>query len=363
MKITTIVGARPQFIKMAPVSEELRKNFDEVVIHTGQHYDYEMSKMFFEQLNIPEPDYYLSIGSGTHGYQTGEMIKKIEEILLKEKPDLVLVYGDTNSTLAGALTAVKLHIKIAHVEAGLRSFDKKMPEEVNRILTDHISDILFCPTETAVKNLTNEGIKNGVYLTGDVMFDALLANIKIAEQNSKILKELILKPRDYCLATVHRAENTDNRKNLENIINAFIESGEFIVFPAHPRTVNSLKVYELYDIIKKADNVLLIKPVGYLDMLMLEKNAKMILTDSGGVQKESYLLKVPCITLRDRTEWIETVEEGWNVLVGANKEKILKSIKEFNPRGEKYSYRFGDGRASERIINTLMEVAQDVIKQ
>jgi len=360
MKIVTVVGTRPQFIKMAPVSRELRKHFNEIVLHTGQHYNYEMNKIFFEQLNIPEPDYYLGVGSGTHGYQTGEMIKRIEKILLEEKPDLVLVYGDTNSTLAGALAAVKLHIKVAHVEAGLRSFDKRMPEEVNRILTDHISDILFCPTETAVKNLYNEGIKNGVYLTGDVMFDALLTNIQIAERNSKILTELGLKPKDYCLATVHRAENTDNRKNLENIINAFIESEELIVFPAHPRTVKSLKIYGLLDRLKKAENVLLIKPVGYLDMLLLEKNAKKILTDSGGVQKEAYLLKVPCITLRERTEWIETVEDGWNILVGANKEKILKALKEFEPNGETYSYKFGDGRASERIVKILMEVAQDV---
>jgi len=356
MKIATIVGARPQFIKMAPVSKELRKYFDEVVIHTGQHYDYEMSKIFFEQLNIPEPDYYLGIGSGTHGYQTGEMIKRIEEVLIKEKPDLVLVYGDTNSTLAGALAAVKLHIKVAHVEAGLRSFDKKMPEEVNRVLTDHISDLLFCPTETAVKNLYNEGIKNGVYLTGDVMFDALLTNIQIAERNSKILSELGLKPRDYCLATVHRAENTDNRRNLENIINAFIESEELIVFPTHPRTIKFLKVYGLLDKLEKADNVLLIKPVSYLDMLVLEKNAKKILTDSGGVQKEAYFLKVPCITLRDRTEWIETVEDGWNVLVGANKEKIIKAIKEFKPGGETYSYKFGDGKASKRIAEIIGRV-------
>ena len=320
-----------------------------------------MSKVFFEQLNIPEPDYYLGIGSGTHGYQTGEMIKRIEEVLIKEKPDLVLVYGDTNSTLAGALAAVKLHIKIAHIEAGLRSFDKRIPEEVNRILTDHISDLLFCPTETAVKNLYNEGIKNGVYLTGDVMFDVLLTNIQIAERNSKILKELCLKSRGYYLATVHRAENTDNRKNLENIINAFIESGELIVFPVHPRTVKFLKVYKLFDKIKKADNILLIKPVGYLDMLMLEKNAKKILTDSGGVQKEAYLLKIPCITLRDRTEWIETVEDGWNILVGACKEKIIKAIKEFEPNGETYSYRFGDGRAGKKIVEILIKTLKFII--
>jgi len=323
MKIATIVGARPQFIKMAPVSKKLRKHFDLIVVHTGQHYDYEMSGIFFEQLNIPEPDYYLGVGSGTHGYQTGEMLKKIEKVLIKEKPKLILVYGDTNSTLAGALAAVKLHIKVAHVEAGLRSFDKEMPEEINRVLTDHVSDYLFAPTKTAVKNLRNEGIRSGVYLTGDVMYDALLDSIKIARKNSKVLDRLGLKPKEYLLATVHRAENTDNQKNLENIIKAFIESDELIVFPAHPRTQKYLKAYGLVKKIKNASNIILIPPMSYLDMLILEANAKKILTDSGGVQKEAYFLKVPCITLRERTEWVETVEDGWNVLVGADKEKII----------------------------------------
>ena len=356
MKITTVVGARPQFIKMAPVSRELRKHFEEIVIHTGQHYDYEMNRVFFEQLKIPEPDYYLGVGSGSHGYQTGEMLKKIEEVLMREEPDIVLVYGDTNSTLAGALAAVKLHIEIAHVEAGLRSFDKRMPEEVNRVLTDHVSDYLFAPTETAVKNLHKEGINNGVYLTGDVMYDALLHNIRIAKKESKILERLGLTPGKYLLATVHRAENTDNRKRLESIVEAFIESDEFTIFPAHPRTRKYLKRYSLTERIEKAENVLMIPPVGYLDMIILEENAKKILTDSGGVQKEAYFLKVPCITLRERTEWVETVEDGWNLLVGADKEKILKAIKEFEPKGETYTYRFGDGKASGRIVRVLSGV-------
>ncbi|MDK2870631.1 MAG: UDP-GlcNAc3NAcA epimerase [Pyrococcus sp.] len=356
MKVVTVVGARPQFVKMAPVSRVLRGYFDEIVIHTGQHYDYEMNRVFFEQLNIPEPDYYLGVGSGTHGYQTGEMLKRIEGVLVKEKPDLVLVYGDTNSTLAGALAAVKLHIKVAHVEAGLRSFDRRMPEEVNRVLTDHVSDYLFAPTETAVKNLHNEGIKEGVYLTGDVMYDALLYNIEIARKNSKILKELGLRPKSYLLATVHRAENTDDKDRLESIVSAFVESGEEIVFPVHPRTVKFLRVYGLYEGLERADNVILTKPVGYLDMLMLEKNAKKILTDSGGVQKEAYFLKVPCITLRERTEWVETVEDGWNVLVGADKEKILRAVREFEPSGETYTYKFGDGRASEKIAEVIKNV-------
>jgi len=354
MKIATIVGARPQFIKMAPVSRELEKvGIDEIIIHTGQHYDYEMNRIFFEQLKIREPDYHLGVGSGSHGYQTGEMLKRIEEVLMKEEPDLVLVYGDTNSTLAGALAAVKLHIKVAHVEAGLRSFDKRMPEEINRVLTDHVSDLLFAPTETAVKNLHNEGIKEGVYLTGDVMYDALLYNIKIARKKSRILEELGIKPKEYLLVTVHRAENTDNRENLENIIEAFIESDELIVFPAHPRTQKYLKTYRLMEKIENAANIILIPPVGYLDMLVLEENAKKILTDSGGVQKEAYFLKVPCITLRDRTEWVETVEDGWNVLVGADKRRILRVIKEFRPNGKTYTHKFGDGTASKKITKIL----------
>jgi UDP-N-acetylglucosamine 2-epimerase (non-hydrolysing) len=340
---------------MALVSKELRKHFNEIIVHTGQHYDYEMDKIFFEQLNIPSPDYHLGVGSGTHGYQTGEMLKKVEEVLSKEKPDLVLVYGDTNSTLAGALSAAKLHIKIGHVEAGLRSFDKRMPEEINRIVTDHISDLLFAPTKTAVKNLYNEGIQDGVYLTGDVMYDTLLYSIEVAEKKSQILDTLEIKPKEYLLATIHREENR-NEKNLKKIFNALLESGELIVFPAHPGTLKLLKVSGLYNDLKKSKGILLIKPVGYLDMLVLEKNAKKIITDSGGVQKEAYFLKVPCITLRDRTEWMETVEDGWNVLVGTEKERILKAIRAFEPHDETYAYKFGDGKASEKIVKVIIEV-------
>jgi len=360
MKVATVVGARPQFIKMVPVSRELRKYFDEIVIHTGQHYDYEMSRIFFEELKIPEPDYNLGVGSGSHGYQTGEMMKRIEKVLIKEKPNLVLVYGDTNSTLAGALAAAKLHIKVAHIEAGLRSFDRKMPEEINRVLTDHISDYLFAPTETAVKNLYKEGIRNGVYLTGDVMYDALLSNIKVAQNKLRILRDLGLKPKKYLVATVHRAENTDNKRNLKSIIEAFIESDELIVFPAHPRTLEYLKVYNLLKEIKEAENILLIKPVGYLEMLILEKNARKIITDSGGIQKEAYFLKVPCITLREKTEWVETVEDGWNILVGANKEKIIRAIKDFEPKEKTYTYKFGSGKASKNIVKILIESEGDL---
>jgi len=345
MKIASIVGARPNFIKCAPVSRELRKKFDELIIHTGQHYDYEMNKIFFDELEIPEPDYHLGVGSGTQAYQTGEMLKRTEEVLTKEQPDLVLVFGDTNSTLAGALAASKLHIRVGHIEAGLRSFDKKMPEEINRILTDHCSDLLFCPTETAARILESEGITKGVHLTGDVMVDALQENIEIAEKYSKILEDFGLNQKEYLLATIHRPENTDDCNRLSDIVAAFCEIRN-LVFPCHPRTEKLVKQCGLWDMLTK--KVKYVKPVGYLDMLMLEKNAKKILTDSGGIQKEAYILKVPCITLRDSTEWVETVEDGWNVLVGANNEKIIKASSDFEPKGDQRDV-FGDGKSSEKI--------------
>jgi UDP-N-acetylglucosamine 2-epimerase (non-hydrolysing) len=353
MKIATVVGARPQFIKMAPVSKELRKHFNEIVIHTGQHYDYEMNKIFFDELKIPEPDYHLGVGSGSQGYQTGEMLKRIGEVLIKEKPDLVLTYGDTNSTLAGALAGAKLHIKVGHVEAGMRSFDKSMPEEINRVLTDHCSDLLFCSTRTAVENLKREGITSGVYLTGDVMVDSLLYNKEIAERKSQILNDLDLKSKEYLVATIHRASNTNNKENLKDITDAFSEVEETIVFPVHPRTDKFLKAYGLYDKLKTS--IKLVKPLGYLDFLKLMNHAKKIITDSGGIQKEAYILKVPCITLRENTEWVETVEDGWNVLVGANKEKILKTIRIFEPKGE-HKERFGRGDASRKIVFRIDEI-------
>lgn len=328
MKIVSIVGARPQFIKCAPLSKDLRKQHKEILIHTGQHYDYEMDKVFFEELSIPAPDYNLGVGSGTHGAQTGGMLKKIEQILQQEKPDFVIVYGDTNSTLAGALAAVKLHIKVGHVEAGLRSFDKTMPEEINRILTDHSSNLLFCPTQTAVDNLKKEGITAGVRLTGDVMVDAL-ANNKDAAERSPILEELGLVSKRYLVVTIHRQSNTDIERNLRSIAEACLEIRQDIVFPVHPRTEKYLKAYNLYGKLK--EKATLTKPLGYLEFLKLMNHATRILTDSGGVQKEAYILGVPCITLRDTTEWVETVEDGWNVLVGVDRGKIIQMAQEFAP--------------------------------
>lgn len=350
MKIASIVGARPNFVKLAPVSREIRKKAEEIIIHTGQHYNYEMNRIFFQELGIPDPDYHLGIGSGTHGQQTGDMLKGIEEIFLRERPDVALVFGDTNTTLAGALAAAKLHIPVAHVEAGLRSFNKRMPEEVNRVLVDHCSDFLFCPTKTAVDNLSKENIVDGVSLTGDVMLDILQECIGIAEKGSKILEELDLRPNEYFLATVHRAENTDDPERLKNIVEALC-SMQNVVFPCHPRTRKLLEKLHLWDMAAKSLRV--INPVGYLDMLLLEKNACKILTDSGGVQKEAYMLQRPCITMRDETEWVETIDDGWNLLVGSDKNAIIKAAQEFEPaKGQRDV--FGSGDASQRIVEKIL---------
>jgi UDP-N-acetylglucosamine 2-epimerase len=319
MKVVSIVGARPQFIKAAVLSRELRKEHTEILVHTGQHYDENMSAIFFEELGIPEPEYSLKIGSGLHGAQTGAMLAAIEQVLLKEQPDWVVVYGDTNSTLAGALAAAKLHIKVAHVEAGLRSFNRAMPEEVNRILTDHVSNALFCPTQTAVDHLKAEGITQGVHLVGDLMYNALMWSVEQSKKRPAPLQNLGLRPKGYLLATVHRAENTDNHARLDGILRAFNALEEPLVWPVHPRTRKKLDEVGF----QPATHIHMIEPVGALDMARLESGARLILTDSGGVQKEAYWLGVPCVTLRDETEWVETVESGWNQLVGCNTEAIL----------------------------------------
>ncbi|MDI6736825.1 MAG: UDP-N-acetylglucosamine 2-epimerase (non-hydrolyzing) [bacterium] len=354
MKVATIVGARPQFIKLAPLSQKLRLKGKEVLIHTGQHYDYEMSRVFFDELGIPLPDYHLEVGSDSHAVQTGKMLIKIEEVLVKEKPDVVLVYGDTNSTLAGALVTAKLNIPIGHVEAGLRSFDRTMPEEINRVVSDHLSSFCFAPTQTAVDNLKEEGIENGVYLTGDVMYDAALNAIEIARGKSKILAQLGIKEKEYLLVTLHRAGNTDIFNNLASIVDALGDLNEQVIFPVHPRTRKALADSGLLSKLEDNPHLKIMTPVGYFDFLLLEYQAKKILTDSGGIQKEAYFFKVPCITLRENTEWVETVEDGWNILVGTNKDLIHQAVSGFNPDSHQRDV-FGDGKASEKIVEILVD--------
>jgi UDP-GlcNAc3NAcA epimerase len=348
MRILTVVGARPQFIKAAAVSNIIRKQHEEILIHTGQHYDENMSKVFFEELKIPRPDYNLEVGSGNHGEQTGAMLIKLEEIYLKEKPDLVMVYGDTNSTLAGAVCASKLLIPVAHIEAGLRSFNKAMPEEQNRILTDHISKFLFVPTVSALNNLKNEGITKGVHNIGDVMFDAVLNFKQLAEERNNIVKKLNVKEGQYILTTIHRAENTNDINRLKNIIEALNECGKDVILPLHPRTKKYIIDYGL----NFSENIKVIEPIGYLEMINLEMNSEKIVTDSGGVQKEAFFMHKPCITMRDETEWVETVESGWNMIVGTDKNKIIDCIINFHPK-EKQRDIFGDGKAAEKILNIL----------
>ena len=353
MKIATILGARPQFIKATPITKALReKGYKEILIHSGQHYDDEMSAVFFRDLELPAPNYNIEVGSCSHGQQTGRMLIRIEEVLLAEKPDYALVYGDTNSTLAGALAACKLKIPLAHVEAGLRSFNRQMPEEHNRVLTDHCSDLLFCPTQIAVNNLAREGITKGVHLVGDTMYDVVLQFSEIARRHSTILQDLGLKPKSYLLATVHRPYNTDISENLSNILTAFLEIREPIIFPIHPRTRQRMAEFGFENSKFETRNVQFIDPIGYLDMLTLEENAKLILTDSGGMQKEAYFLGVPCITMRSETEWLETVEVGWNMVVGADQEKIINAVKCFKSTNLRPAF-YGDGRAAEKIIQCL----------
>jgi UDP-N-acetylglucosamine 2-epimerase len=375
MKIITIVGARPQFIKAAAVTRAIQRynkrcpskqKLQEILVHTGQHYDYLMDKVFFEELELPTPDYQLGVGSGPHAQQTGMMLEGIERVLEKENPGMVIVYGDTNSTLAGALAAAKLNIPVAHVEAGLRSYNRTMPEEINRVLTDQLSTFLFCPTSQAVKNLAEEGIKPGrgrvVKKVGDVMYDSILYYSKIAEKKSTILKDLGLRsPQSaignlqYYLATLHRAENTDNSNRLKSILRALNEIGENtpVILPLHPRTKKMMGAYRLFP---GSRRIRFIEPVSYLDMLTLEKNATAILTDSGGVQKEAYWFGIPCFTLREETEWVETVKSGWNVLVGIEPKKIVREIIHLEKRrlSKKGTGIFGDGKASEKIIQVLI---------
>lgn len=352
LKLVSIVGARPQFIKAAPVSRHVRKMHREILVHTGQHYDPGMSDIFFAELNIPRPDYNLEVGSGTHGRQTGEMMARIEEVLLSEKPDRVMVYGDTNSTLAGALAAAKLSIPVAHIEAGLRCYNRKVPEEINRLTTDHLSSILFCPSELAVQNLAKEGIVSGVYNVGDVMNDAIREYADIADERSSILEKLKISQKAFLLFTVHRSSNTDVGENLRKIINLLCSLEFPVVFPIHPRAKRRIREFGLEEKLAKAANILVTEPVGYFDMLVLEKNALKILTDSGGVQKEAYLLGTPCITLREETEWFETVETGWNILAGTDPDQIKHAVCSPAPLGVRPDF-YGTGKAG-RLISEIL---------
>lgn len=355
MKILTVVGARPQFIKACMLSRAIKLNskMEEVIVHTGQHYDDNMSTVFFQQLNLPKPDYYLGVGSGSHGKQTAKMLVELEKVMVSVHPDVVLVYGDTNSTLAGSLTAAKLHIPVAHVESGLRSFNKKMPEEINRTVTDHLSDWLFCPSQAAVENLTREGIVNGVYLTGDIMYDSVLYFQDHALQQSTILKDLSLSQKSYHLATIHRAENTDHPERLKSILKALQQLKTTVVLPLHPRTKSKISYFKLTNLIS-SPNIKIVEPLNYFDMLTIASQANAILTDSGGLQKEAYMLQIPCITLRDETEWVETVQSGWNHLVGADTKQIVDAIETIQSPTEWPSL-FGDGKTAQKICEILIK--------
>ncbi|MCS6994607.1 MAG: UDP-N-acetylglucosamine 2-epimerase (non-hydrolyzing) [Anaerolineales bacterium] len=353
MKVVTIVGARPQFIKAAPLSRALRRaGVQEYLLHTGQHYDYGMSQVFFEELGLPEADINLNVRSGGHGEQTGQMLIAIETVLLQQKPDAVIVFGDTNSTLAGALAAVKLHIPLAHIEAGLRSFNRRMPEEHNRVLTDHCADLLFCPTQTAVENLHREGLTAGVHLVGDPMYDAVLLFGQRAEQKSHILESLGLRPGAYLLATIHRAYNTDDPQALATLLDILQSLEETVILPVHPRTRRRIAEFGLLKE-RAASRLRLIEPLSYLDMLVMEKNARLILTDSGGVQKEAYFFAVPCLTLRPETEWVETLTDGWNTVVGLDADLIRRHVREASPPATPPRPVFGEGNAAEKIVEIL----------
>ncbi|GAA0676549.1 non-hydrolyzing UDP-N-acetylglucosamine 2-epimerase [Natronoarchaeum mannanilyticum] len=371
MNVLSIVGARPQFVKAAAVSRQLREDHDETLVHTGQHYDAELSDVFFEELAIPEPDHHLGVGSDSHAAQTAEMMVELERVVLDASPDVVLVYGDTNSTLAGALVASKESIPLAHVEAGLRSGDFSMPEEVNRVLTDHCSDLLFAPTTAARKNLECEGIVEGVTVPGDVMYDTLLqvrdrlddggdgiddAGDRLDEGGRIDVHETIDVPDEFVLATVHRAKNTDDPDRLAGIVDGLGDCPYPVVLPAHPRTVAALREFDLWE--RATESVEIVDPVGYLSFVSLVERARCVATDSGGVQKEAFYLDTPCVTLRDTTEWTETVDAGWNRLVGADAEQIADAIRsagDLPPKPDLY----GNGTAASRIVRTLeREVGQ-----
>jgi len=363
LKPAFVFGTRPEIIKLAPVIRAfLERGVEPLLIHTGQHYDYEMSSVFLEELELPPIDYHLKVGSGTQAEQTGKAMIKIERVLMDERPDVTLVQGDTNTVLAGALASVKLKIPVAHVEAGLRSFDRTMPEEINRILADHASEVLFPPTEEARKNLEREGITENVYVVGNTIVDAVLQNAEVAEKKSDVLERFNLKPKEYILVTAHRAENTDSRENLERLVQILESLPMRAIYPMHPRTRKRLEEFGLLERVEAIENLTVTKPLGYLDFLRLEKNAFAIMTDSGGIQEEAIILGVPCLTLRYNTERPETVEAGGNVLVGLEKERALDYLKRLMEDREFYEGManapnpFGDGRAGERIAEILLKL-------
>ncbi|ASJ16376.1 UDP-N-acetyl glucosamine 2-epimerase [Thermococcus chitonophagus] len=366
MRPAIIFGTRPEIIKLSPVIRAfLERDIQPILIHTGQHYDYEMSQVFLEELELPEIDYHLEVGSGTQAEQTGIAMIKIEKVLMNEQPDVSIVQGDTNTVLAGALASVKLLIPVAHVEAGLRSHDRTMPEEINRILADHASEVLFAPTLEAKENLEREGIRRNVYVVGNTIVDAVLQNSEIAEKKSRILEELGLSPKEYILVTAHRKENVDNKDRLTKLVDILLSLPITVVYPVHPRAEERLKEYGLWHKLKTAPHIILTKPLGYLDFLKLEKNARIIMTDSGGIQEEAIILGVPCLTLRYNTERPETIKAGGNILVGVEKDLALRYVmklledEKFYQRMASAKNPFGDGRAGERIVNILITLWEE----
>ena len=363
MKIVSIVGARPQFIKASAICRSIKEfnrdskdKIKEVIVHTGQHFDSNMSDIFFEELNIPLPNYNLEISGGTHAEMTSRMMVSIEKVLLKEKPAYMLIYGDTNSTLAAALVAAKIHIPIVHIESGLRSFNRRMPEEINRIIADRVSTINFCPTDQALENLKNEGLGKNAFVVGDVMYDVSQYYKKIGKNKSSIIEKLNLQNKDFALATCHRTENTDHPERLEEILKAFTEINKKmpVFFCIHPRT---RKLISKFNLTSYLNNFSIIEPLSFIDMVALEQEASLILTDSGGVQKEAFFYRTPCITMRDETEWVETVELGWNQVVGANMDKILKAFKNKDiHKNIRQSEPYGDGLSAQKIIQIIYKM-------
>lgn len=351
MKVVSVVGARPQFIKAAAVSETLRRSACEVLVHTGQHYDYEMSELFFEELGLPQPDHHLEVGSGSHAHQTARIMELIEPVLEQEAPDWVLVFGDTNSTLAGALAAAKMNKRVAHVEAGLRSFDRSMPEEVNRVVTDHVSSLCFAPSAAAVHNLATEGLADLTVEVGDVMVDLILGMTERISDSSAELREYGLQPRDYVLATLHRASNTSSKERLEQAVDLLVGLETEVLFPVHPRTREALREHNLEKKLTACGKVRLLPPVGYVRLMRLLRTARALLTDSGGLQKEAYFLQVPCLTMRAETEWVETVEAGWNTIVDMDLPAAKRALAAAAPASHPPLY--GDGHAASRIVEEL----------